>query len=618
MLAAVAVVSLLLGPSPAPAAPGDLDRGFNGDGIATLGADTRLFDAAVQGDGKLIATGVQGAGAGQARLLVARFTTAGGLDPAFSGDGVFLGSPGTTGRAVVVDAGKIVVAGSLTNPSGQFPRGMLVMRLRPNGAPDVSFSGDGLATALTEQRGQVLAVALAGGDVLAAGSATLPGGTADGFDRVAVARFNPNGSADQTFGVGGSAVLDFGRLSFANAVAVQPNGRIVIGGSQRHNLQNTAVLAARLTGSGRPDGSFGGNAGLPGLFVQQYAQGAAYSAAFDLALLPGGKIVLGGAATNGVSPTSGADAIAVQLRANGVPDPAFGGDGAVYLPATSNRDQFTHDVPFPGAQGLTLAGNDIVLGGYFDNLGIKQAGAWALNRSGSLDQAFGSGGRVITQIGDPRNSSAQLADVVTSPNGDIYGVGDVTALGDASSGLAVRYLGLGPPPGGPSPSAPKCFGKTATIVGTARSERLVGTPGRDIIVGFGGRDRIIGGDGTDLICGYKGNDSIASGGGRDLVSGGPGNDTLVTKRGPDRVFGNAGNDRIFLGPQRDRAFGNAGADRIFGSDGPDVLYGNVGPDVLFGNRGDDKLFGNRGNDRLLGNRGTDLLNGDGGSDQIRQ
>ena len=597
-LAALIIALLALTPVAAGAAPGDLDGSFGGDGVSQLGDDTRLLGAAVQADGRLVAAGIQGEQADSARLLVVRFNPTGGLDSSFSGDGIFTGETGTVAHDVAVQPnGRIVVAGALSDPTGQVPAGMLVLRLNANGSPDPSFSGDGTATAFTGQRGQALAIAFDGARLVAAGSAR----PTDGFERVALARFNANGSPDGSFGSGGAVLQDLGRLSVANDVLVQPNRRILIAGSVRDNLQTTEVLAARFTAGGSIDGSFGAG----GTFVRQYAQGAGYSAAFALALA-GGKPVLGGSA---IVAGQGATAIAVRLSAGGSADGSFSGDGVAYLPASTSQDQFEQQPPLPGAQALTLSGNTVLLGGYFDDFGLKRPAAWALRPNGTLDNSFGSGGRRVVAV-----DGGQFADLVADA-GFLYGVGNTSGFFDPTRGLAARMQGLGP---GGAPAGPRCFGKPATTVGTARSERIVGTPGRDVIVGFGGRDRIIGGDGNDLICGYRGNDSIASGGGRDLVSGGPGNDIIVTKRGPDRVFGNRGNDRIFLGPQRDRTFGNPGGDRIFGGDGPDVLYGNAGPDVLFGNRGDDKLFGNVGNDKLFGNRGEDLLNGDGGFDRVRQ
>ncbi|MGN6175517.1 MAG: hypothetical protein ACTHPS_21590, partial [Streptosporangiaceae bacterium] len=61
----------------------------------------------------------------------------------------------------------------------------------------------------------------------------------------AIARLNANGSPDATFGAAGKATVDFGAATSGNAVALQPNGRIIVAG-RRAGSDNFAV--ARLLG----------------------------------------------------------------------------------------------------------------------------------------------------------------------------------------------------------------------------------------------------------------------------------------------------------------------------------------------------------------------------------
>jgi Ca2+-binding RTX toxin-like protein len=80
---------------------------------------------------------------------------------------------------------------------------------------------------------------------------------------------------------------------------------------------------------------------------------------------------------------------------------------------------------------------------------------------------------------------------------------------------------------------PSCKGQRATIVGTAGSDDLEGTSGRDVIVGRGGNDELDGNGGRDLICAGRGNDDVAGDGGNDRLYGG---------RGYDEIDGDAGSD----------------------------------------------------------------------------
>jgi uncharacterized delta-60 repeat protein len=430
--AAIALATaLLLLPTLVQARPGQPVRSFGQGGVAQLPDDTRLFDAAVQRDGKLVAVGERGSDAGNARLLVARFNRNGGLDTSFNpgllsvGGGLFLGPPGSVGRAVAIRGGRIVVAGALTSGSGASNRGMLVMRLRPNGTPDTSFSRDGVATALTGRRGEARGLAFDGRRIVVAGSALKAG-----FPRVAVARFRPNGRPDRALG-GGARVIDFGRLSYANAVAVRRDRRIVLAGQRRDDLQTTSLLVARLNKRGGRDRRFSGD----GAFVRQYARGAAYSAAYDLALARRGKIVVAGAA---IRAAQGSSALAVRLRANGRPDRGFGRRGAVYLRATADRDQYTSAEPFPGAQALALSRGRIVMAGHFDDHGLKRLALWALKPGGAVARGFGRGGRQITTVGH----DSELAGLARARGGDLLAVGFREQIGRSPNGIAARYRGF--------------------------------------------------------------------------------------------------------------------------------------------------------------------------------
>jgi Ca2+-binding RTX toxin-like protein len=83
----------------------------------------------------------------------------------------------------------------------------------------------------------------------------------------------------------------------------------------------------------------------------------------------------------------------------------------------------------------------------------------------------------------------------------------------------------------------KCFHKALTIRGTSASEKIVGTPGDDVIHGFKGNDRIIGRGGEDILCGGRGEDRIFGKGQNDILVGGDGSDYLKGGPGVNRIFG---------------------------------------------------------------------------------
>ena len=143
---------------------------------------------------------------------------------------------GGTATAVLVQPDRrIVVAG---NASGSAM--MTVTRLSPNGSLDTMFDGDGVATidfgSLDDR---------ANGAVLQPDGKIIVAGSTQADEDVAVGRLNANGSPDTTFGAAGKATVDFGSATFGFAVALQPNGRIVVAG-QRTTGNDFAV--ARLLG----------------------------------------------------------------------------------------------------------------------------------------------------------------------------------------------------------------------------------------------------------------------------------------------------------------------------------------------------------------------------------
>ena len=215
-------------------ANGAFDTTFGTAGIAAVDFGGTEFGEALarQADGRILVVG-RSSGAG---AVVARLRATGVLDPDFGGDGrVTLPGGGGVNAVLVQPDRNIVVAG---NASGSAT--MTVTRLKPDGSLDTGFGSGGTATVAFGS----LANPLGGAARQPDGKIVIAGYTQDGED-VAVARLNANGSLDATFGAGGKATVDFGAATFGNAVALAPNGRIVVAG-QKTGGDDFAV--ARLRG----------------------------------------------------------------------------------------------------------------------------------------------------------------------------------------------------------------------------------------------------------------------------------------------------------------------------------------------------------------------------------
>src|SRR5262249_4024029 len=121
-----------------------------------------------------------------------------------------------------------------------------------DGSLDSSFGSGGEVT--TSFKGQAIATAEA---IQNDGKIVLVGETqgANGDD-FALARYNPDGSLDTTFGTGGKVTTDFAGADDAFSVAIQSDGKIVVAGSSQQNTGEDFALA-RYNSDGTLDTSFG-------------------------------------------------------------------------------------------------------------------------------------------------------------------------------------------------------------------------------------------------------------------------------------------------------------------------------------------------------------------------
>jgi len=445
LLVLLAMSLLALTPALARAqTPGTPITSFGASGVASGGANVRLFGTAVQSNGDVVAVGESGVSTGP-DLVLERFTASGALDPSFGSGGVVQGPAvngllgvGSLGRAVAIQPnGQIVVVGTSTTPDGSATTGIVVERFNANGSLDTSFGSGGVVIALGSSFGTGYGVALQpNGQILATGSANASG--SDGVSpRVAVIRLNTNGSLDTSFGSGGADVIDLGPYSVANAAAVQSNGSIVIVGSQSPGLQVQNAMIARLTPAGALDTSFASG----GATAVQYATGGASSGFNAVTIQSNGSIVAAGAATVG---NSGADAIVARFTSAGAPDTSFGTGGvaravsAVSTPANGL---------VAGANGVAIAGNgDVVAGGTSSNAGLTSAALWAFTPAGAPDGSFGTGGTTTTGFGNSVNGEGNA--LAIGSTGLIYLAGDTSTATGGYSGVELGYNGFTttPPP----------------------------------------------------------------------------------------------------------------------------------------------------------------------------
>jgi uncharacterized delta-60 repeat protein len=228
---------------------GELDDTFGGDGKVTtgFGDDALALGVAIQPDGKIVAVGHVIPPSFIDRFALARYKPNGTLDDTFGGDGKVrtrIGDrAGASGVTIQAD-GKIVAAGTVEDRD-QVMFG--VARYKPNGALDDTFSGDGKVRTSFGGRpggraGADEVLLQADGKIVAAGGLFIDDNTA----RFALTRYRPNGALDDTFGGDGKVTTPFGdRVAFANGVAIQPGGKIVLAGEVRLDFPEGRFAVAR-------------------------------------------------------------------------------------------------------------------------------------------------------------------------------------------------------------------------------------------------------------------------------------------------------------------------------------------------------------------------------------
>ncbi|TAN71370.1 MAG: hypothetical protein EPN17_01665 [Methylobacter sp.] len=275
-----------------------------------------------------------------------------------------------TGNYVFTQAdGKITVMGIT---SGLTSDDLAVARYNADGSLDTSFDSDGklIATAVMT----INAVR-----PLSDGKFITVGGSAGDF---AVARYNSDGSLDSTFDMDGKATTDFYYSDYANAIAVQADGKLLVVGS---TWDPYYFGAARYNADGSLDTGFS----TDGEVYNDSFSG--YGAATAVAIQPDGKSVIAG--------ISGTDFGVARLDRYGNMDTSFDGDGKV------STDLGGTDIV---KTVMVLSSGKILMAG-------TSNGDFALvryNANGSLDTSFDTDGKLVTDLGgtETLNSLITLAD----------------------------------------------------------------------------------------------------------------------------------------------------------------------------------------------------------------
>ncbi|HRD54085.1 MAG TPA: hypothetical protein PKY96_15710, partial [Flavobacteriales bacterium] len=400
--------------------------GFTGSGVNAI---------ALQTDGSFVLGGGFTAYNGTARGNIVRISSTGAIDAAYHPGGVGM-DDGVQDIAIQTD-GKAVVVGSFVNAGGVYKRS--AARLFSTGAVDATFDpGTGPDSHVTDvaitSAGQVLIagffstvngiarahfarltstgavdatfVVNEGTDYPVRGIALQTDGKAvilgpfvryNGWLRQGIARVNTNGSMDTGFFTGGGVSLEPGWIARVNAIAVQPDGKALVGGLFQGYNDRPASGLVRVNANGTLDATF--NTGTTDIVVAVNA----------LAVQPDGRVLAGGA----YSFTGSTSQSITRFTSTGALDATFlSGAG------------FTGDVR---ALALQPDGRILVAGNMSAYNGTACRRVVRLNANGTLDATFNTG----------TGPDAQVNAIALLPDGSLVIGGSFTQVnGNARGGLA--------------------------------------------------------------------------------------------------------------------------------------------------------------------------------------
>ncbi|MCX6902202.1 MAG: hypothetical protein NTW03_01725 [Verrucomicrobia bacterium] len=342
------------------------------DGTFDPGASAAVYGLTMQADGKILVGGAFSTLGGQPRLALGRLNVDGTLDSGFDP-----GTGGTVCAMAVQTDGKILVGGNFSALGGQ-PRSNLG-RINADGTLDSGFNPNAGNIGST-----VYSLALqSDGKILVGGNFS----SINGQPLTNLARLNTDGTLDSAFnpGVGG------GSHTYVLALTVQPDGKILLGGSFIALGGQPRANIARLNEDGTLDGDFN-----PG----------ADSIVRNMVLQADGKILVGGQFTI----LGGQPEICIaRLKMDGTVD-----------------REFNSGADWPVRSISVQADGKIVVGGYFTALGGQPRNYLGrLNADGTLDDKFDPG------------ANAAVSSLTLSPDGRILAGGEFTILaGEPRSHIA--------------------------------------------------------------------------------------------------------------------------------------------------------------------------------------
>ena len=388
---------------------GTLDNSFGSNGIQTTQvriSDSYANSMLIQSNGEYVVSGYSNDGS-ELNFALARYNTNGDLDDSFGTSGIVITQNGTSldhvNSVAIQGDGKIVAAGDSFNGMGTL---FALARYNVNGTLDNSFGSNGLVTTtigISHPHDVVNSVAIqSDGKIVAFGSS---------YHNVqdvefALARYNPNGGLDNTFGTNGIVTNAAGvQYVDASSVLIQGDEKILTTGTSYHGA-NTDFILIRYNKNGTLDNTFGAN----GMVTTRITGTDAY--AKSAVIQADKKIVVAGYTYSNTYFTL------IRYNENGTLDDSFGISGMVITPEGD-----ANSVAIQGDGKIVAAGS------YYDGLYYDFALA-RYNKNGDLDSSFGADGIITTQVGANNSNANSIA---------IQNDGNIIVAGSSNNGSNINF-----------------------------------------------------------------------------------------------------------------------------------------------------------------------------------
>ncbi len=269
------------------------------------------------------------------QAVLIRISPSGVLDGAFGTNGVVLTNFGTTmgagALAIAMQSdGKIILGGATIDyddPVYDELGDFALARYNADGSVDTTFGNGGyVVTAFDDNYFDLInSIKIqADGKIVAAGySGTEDPATFEDSSNAVVARYNTNGSLDNSFGTNGKKQINVGLMDYIEGLAIQADGKILLSGDTTNENFDYVTLLIRLNINGSLDSSFSGD----GIVTTQFLNGSDFYFSSAVSVIPNGDgtIIAAGTSQN---ETSNIEYVTfAKYTANGALDTTFRGDG---------------------------------------------------------------------------------------------------------------------------------------------------------------------------------------------------------------------------------------------------------------------------------------------------